>query len=112
MHTIGFPQNELTVKSLEHAVYKSSDFHNEVLDFSHNKKLLTISGSKILNLVNSNPTIKKIRLKGCQIANGEQDIFFDALSSNLVLEELELDYHEGYNESMVHYLDEFEAVIE
>jgi len=36
-------------------------------------------------------------LKGCQIANGEQDIFFDALSSNMVIDEIALDYHENYN---------------
>lgn len=93
MHTIGFPQNDLSTKALEHAIVKSSDFQNEVLDFSYNSKLLTISGSKVLNLINSNPTVKKVYIKGCQIANGEQDIFFDALSSNLVLEEIGLDYH-------------------
>jgi|688.fasta_scaffold398019_1 hypothetical protein len=55
---------------------------------SYNKKLLTINGSKILNLLNSNPSIKKLNLKGCQVSNEDQDIFFDALSSNLALEEL------------------------
>jgi hypothetical protein len=66
-------------------IKKSSDFHNEVIDFSHNKKLLTISGRKILDLTNNNPTVKKIFLRGCQIVDGDQDIFFDSLSSNLVL---------------------------
>lgn len=112
MNTIGFPQNDLTVKALQHAIIKSSDFKNEILDFSYNTKLLTINGSKTLNLINSNPTVKKLYLKGCQIANGDQDIFFDALSSNLALEELGLDYHESYNESMTHFLEEFQAIIE
>jgi len=71
MHTLGFPQNDLSIKSLEHTIYKSSDFFNEILDFSYNKKLLTIGDERILNLINNNPTIKKLHLKGCQIANGE-----------------------------------------
>lgn len=97
MYLIGFPHNDLSSKALEHSIYKCSDFQNEILDFSYNSKLLTISGSKIINLTNNNPSVKKIYLKGCQIANGEQDIFFDALSSNMVIDEIALDYHENYN---------------
>ena len=85
MHTLGFPENDLSIKSLEYTIQKSSDFYNEVIDFSYNKKLLTIGDERIFNLINNNPTVKKLILKGCQISNREQDIFLDALSSNLCL---------------------------
>lgn len=70
MHWIAMPHNNLSQKALEHAILKSSDFYNEVIDFSYNKKLLTISGVNVINMINNNPTIKKLYLRGCQVANG------------------------------------------
>lgn len=84
-YCIGFPRNLLTQAALENTLKRSSDFQNVIIDLSYNKKLLTISGKKIFDISNSNPTVKKIYLRGCQISNNDQDIFFDALSSNLVL---------------------------
>ena len=105
MYSIGFPNNDLSVKALNYAIEKSSDLYNQVLDFSYNTKLTTISGGKSLNMINNNPSIKKLILRGCEVSPDDQEAFFDALSSNLCLSELELDYSENYNEDMVEFLD-------
>ena len=101
MYSLGFPYNDLSVSSLNYSIEKSSDLYNEVLDFSYNTKLTEIGGSKTLNFINNNPSINKLILRGCEVAVDDQDTFFDALSSNLCLSELELDYNENYNEDMV-----------
>ena len=85
---VGFPKNKLSHESLLHSIEKSSDLCNEILDFSFNEKIVSIGGSKILNLLNNNPTIKKLYLKGCYIAEGQEKEFFEFLKSNLTLLEL------------------------
>ena len=70
-YAVGFPRNKLSHESLFYAIDKSSDLYNEILDFSFNEKIVSIGGSKILNLLNNNPTLKKLYLKGCYIAEGQ-----------------------------------------
>ena len=88
MYSLGFPYNDLSVTALNFAIEKSSDLYNEVLDFSHNTKLTAIGGSKTMNLINNNPSIKKLYLRGCEVLADDQETFFDSLSSNLVISEL------------------------
>ena len=72
MHTIGLPKNQLSILGLEYVINAASTLYHEVIDFSYNAKLISISGSKIFNLANSNPSIKKVMLKGCYVMLGEE----------------------------------------
>ena len=82
---VGFPRNKLSYESLFYGIEKSSDLCFEILDFSFNEKIVSIGGSKMLNLLNNNPTLKKVYLKGAYIAEGEEKDFFQSLKSNLTL---------------------------
>ncbi len=73
MHTIGLPKNQLSLIGLEHVVNAANTLYHEAIDLSYNSKLISISGSKIFSLTNSNPSVKKLIMKGCYVLLGEED---------------------------------------
>lgn len=87
MHTIGLPKNQLSLMGLEHVLNAAGTLYHEVIDFSYNAKMISISGPKIFTLANANPSVKKITLRGCYILLGEEDEFFQGLSNNMCLQE-------------------------
>jgi hypothetical protein len=109
---IGFPKNNLTQRALENTIEKSSDLQIEIIDFSYNKGMAHTKGAHMLNIINNNPAIKKLYLRGCQVPENELNQFFDALSSNLCLDEIHLDYYDSYNDAMKEFLSDFNAVVD
>ena len=65
-----------------------------------------------MKVLNDNPVVKKLYLRGCYIAESEENAFFESLKANLALLELEVDYMDHYNDNMVEHLENFEAIIE
>jgi len=42
----------------------------------------------LFNIINTNPSIKKLIMKGCYVLEGEAEDFFEGLTNNLCLAEL------------------------
>ena len=85
MHTLAFPKNHISLLGLEHILNAAGTLYHEVIDCSYNSKLISISGPKIFTWANSNPSVKKISLRGCYVLLGEEDEFFLGLSNNMCL---------------------------
>lgn len=70
MYMLGFPNNCLSVESLDNCIQSASNLYQEVIDYSYNSKLTSIGQGKIFNSINTNPSIKKLILKGCYVLEG------------------------------------------
>lgn len=73
MYMIGLPKNQLSLQGLQYVINAAGTLYHEVIDFSYNSKLINISGPKIFKLTNSNPSLKKLTLKGCYVLLGEEN---------------------------------------
>lgn len=109
MHMIGLPKNQLSILGLEYVINAASTLYHEVIDFSYNSKLISISGPKVFTLTNSNPSLKKLTLKGCYVLLGEEGEFFQGLASNMCLKQFQIDYMDSYNQAMIKHLTNYDA---
>lgn len=82
---IGFPRNNLSLTSLEQCIEAASNLYHEEIDFSYNKRLMSLGDGRIFSLLNNNPSIKKLLVKGSYVQDGEEDRFFEAFTNNLCL---------------------------
>jgi hypothetical protein len=109
MYMIGLPKNQLSLLGLEHVINAAGTLSHESIDFSYNAKLISISGNKLFTMTNANPSLKKLTLKGCYVALGEEGEFFEGLASNMCLKEFEIDYMDSYNDAMIKHLGNYDA---
>jgi len=86
MHAIGVPKNNLSLIGLSFVINAASTLYHEVVDFSHNSKLVSISGAQVFKWTDANPSVKKLIIKGCYVLYGEEDEFFQGLSNNMCLQ--------------------------
>ncbi len=109
MYMVGLPKNQLSLIGLEYVISAAGTLYHEVIDFSYNSKLISISGPKIFTLTNANPSLKKLTLKGCYVLLGEENEFFQGLAANMCLKEFEIDYMDSYNDAMIRHLSNYDA---
>jgi hypothetical protein len=109
MYMVGLPKNQLSLIGLEYVINAAGTLYHEVIDFSYNSKLISISGPKIFTLTNANPSLKKLTLKGCYVLLGEENEFFQGLAANMCLKEFEIDYMDSYNDAMIRHLSNYDA---
>lgn len=62
-------------------------------------------------MINTNPSIKRLVLKGCYVLEGEAEEFFEGLTNNMCLAELEIDFLDHYGGPCVKSLKNYAAYI-
>ena len=76
MYELGFPSNNLGLAALEGCIEAASSLYQEVVDFSYNTRLQAIGSGRLFHLINTNPSVKRLVLKGAYVQEGEEEEFF------------------------------------
>lgn len=88
MYAISLPKNQLSLTGLEIVITASSILSHEVIDLSYNAKLMSLGNGHIFKLLNDNPSVKKLILKGCIAQMGNEEKLFENFTSSMCLREL------------------------
>jgi hypothetical protein len=71
------------------------------IDWSYNEPASRIVSDAYVKYLESSPSVKSVRLRGCILESGVSEWFFEALRGSLWINEVEMDYHSEYSKWLI-----------
>lgn len=110
MDSIAVTHNKLTSVGVIALIEASKRLDIINIDWSYNEPASRIVSDAYIKYLESSPSVKSVRLRGCILESGVGEWFFEALRGSLWINEVEMDYHSDYSKWLVG-LKDFEALM-
>jgi hypothetical protein len=110
MDSVTFSHNKLTSVGVISLIESAKRLELINLDWSYNEPSAKIVSDAYIKYLETNPSVKSVRLRGSFLDEGVGEWFFEALRNSLWINEIEMDYHTNYSK-YISGLKDFEAIM-
>jgi len=101
MDTLVMAHNRMTSVGVIALIEVSKRLDLINIDWSYNEPASRIVSDAYIKYLESSPSVKSVKLRGCILEPGVDEWFFEALRGSLWINEVEMDYHSEYSKWVV-----------